>query len=159
MRKIASVALLAFICCFAVGAAEGTTITSPWMPVLGDFIQLLIEILTPILVTLGSWAAWRLAKKLGVDKNIAADALLRKYIKEAINYADAWAKKQSGVKTEEDKKAQAVKYVLELIKNSSIPAMTEERLMDMVEAQLEFDKKTLKFPELDEIEGPELINE
>lgn len=126
------------------GEVAAEAVTSPWMPVIGDVIQLLVQILQPFFVILASWAAWKLASKLGIEKNGAMDAMLRKYVKEAINWVDAWAESISNKEvTGEDKKAAAMRYLIKLIEDSPLPRIAEERLSAMIEAQLKYDEKVL----------------
>ena len=108
---------------------------------LRDVLRLLIEVLTPALLVLASWATWKLAARFGIEKNVATDAVLRSYIKEAINWADAWAAKQSEKPTGEQKMAEAVRYVLSLIDKYNLPKMAKEYLELKIEAQLSHDKK------------------
>ena len=156
--RLKSLALAAILGLLSVGLYAGEPVdVSPWMPVIGDLVQLAIQIATPIFVMFASWAAWKLAKKLGMEKNAAMDEMLRSYVKEAINWADAWAKKQSGKEPSgEDKKAEAIRYLLDLLSKSALPKIAEERLSALIEAQLAYDKKLL--PNAD-LKGTKVLSE
>jgi len=114
---------------------------SEWIPVVGELASIALQIFGPILVILISAVVWKLLGKIGVDKNMAMDALLRSYIKSAINYADSWADKQSEKPAGEDKMKMAIVHVLDLIDNSKLPKVTEEKLRKLIESQLSYNKK------------------
>jgi len=139
--RLLTVFLFVLGCGFAFGAEEAAS--SPWMPVVGEAVGLVIQVVGAALITLVSAAIWKLLGKLGIDKNASIDALLRTYVKQGINYADSWAEKQSkeSKPAGEQKMATAIKHILGLIANSKLPAIAEDKLEDMIEAQLTFDKK------------------
>lgn len=112
-----------------------------WMPLIGEVSALIIQIVGPILAVLVSAVVWKLLGKIGIDKNAAIDSLLITYVKKSVNYADSWAKAQSEKPAGEQKMAVALKHIIELIATSKLPAIAEEKLKEMIEAQLSFDKK------------------
>jgi hypothetical protein len=120
----------------ACGAEVVEEVVNPWMPIIGRVLDLAIDILSPILIMLASFAAWKLAGKFGIEKNIVADNALREYVLEGINWADQWAKEQIEKPTSDQKFNVAVEYILKLIKKSSLPKTTEDRLKAMIEAKL-----------------------
>lgn len=142
MKKIIVIALMIMMASMGIAADAIAPATNPWTPVVGDFLQMLIQILSPILVALASYAAWAIAKKFGVDKEDAINKMLQKFVEEGIHWADAWAKKQSEKPTGDAKKAEAVRYILDLVKGSSIPGLAEDKLKERIEAILEAKKKT-----------------
>jgi hypothetical protein len=115
--------------------------SSQWTPVLGETISMLIQVVGSALIILVSALVWKLLGKFGIEKNIAADVLLRSKIKEVINYSEAYAEKLANKPTGENKMATAVKYVIDAISKSKLPAMAEDKLKEMIEAQLAHDKK------------------
>jgi hypothetical protein len=131
----------------AEAAAEATKEGSAWTPVLGKFLTLLFEILTPVILALGSWAVWKLAAKFGMEKNKALDDKVRSLIKQGINYADKWAANMKDKPAGTDKKAQAVDFVLELLNKDGIKSYAKGTIEKMIEAQLGFDDKALPKPE------------
>lgn len=120
--------------------------SNPWMPVIGELTSLALQILGPVLAVLASAVVWKLLGKLGIDKNAAMDALIRTYVKQGINYADGWASKQSSKPLGDQKMTVAVKHILDLVANSKLPQMAEEKLVALVESQLAFDKKNIDLP-------------
>jgi len=143
-RIFAAIMMVAVTSCVVLGAdaaVADAVKTNPWAPVLGDFLQMLIQILTPIFVVLASWAAWAIAKKFGIEKNAAMDEMLKGYVQEGINWADAWAKTQSQKPTGDQKKAEAIRHILGLVGASPLPQIAEDRLKIMVEAFLVAENK------------------
>ena len=121
-------------------------VTKSWLPVLGEAANIVLTIVAPALTILVTALVWKLLAKFGIEKNVAVDLLMRKHIKQGINYADSWSVKQSEKPTGDLKLAEAIKHVLGLMGESKLPAMAEEKLKEMVEAQLTFDKKQAALP-------------
>lgn len=146
-RIVAVVAILMTGCALAEEAVVvKAAASSPWMPVVGELASLALQILGPVLVVLVSAAVWKLLGKLGIDKNAAMDALLRTYVKQGINYADGWASKQASKPMGDQKMAIAIKHILDLVANSQLPQIAEDKLKALVESQLTFDKKSADLP-------------
>ncbi len=125
----------------AFGAeAETAPLSSPWVPVAGQALTLLLEIAGVAIATLVSWALWRLGKKLGIEKNAALDAMVRSRVKQGINWADAWAKGLAEKPAGKDKKAEAVKFVLGLLAQEGIKTFAKSKIEKIIEAQLQRDK-------------------
>jgi len=122
--------------------AEGSEI-NPWMPVVGEAISLALQIIAPALTILVTALVWKLLGKFGVEKDIAIDGLIRTYIKQGINYADGWAEKQSEKPTGDEKMIVAIKHILGLVSDSKLPQIAEDKLKEMIESQLSFDKKNI----------------
>ena len=124
----------------AIGAEAAVESANAWQPVLSSIIEMVVEVLTPILVALASYAAWKIAGKAGVEKNIAADEALKGYIKEGIEWAEQWGVEQTkkmGTKPTSDQKyAIAVKHILDLVKKSPLPTIAEDRLKALIESKL-----------------------
>lgn len=161
MNKIMALVMALMVgCCYAIGAEEAAdvAVSNPWTPVIGEVANLIIQIVGPILVVLISAAVWKLLGKFGVEKNAAIDALLRTYIKQGINYADSWADKQVSKPTGDLKMAAAVKHILGLVSGSKLPKVAEEKLKEMIEAQLKFDKKNAALPNETEKPKEDVIN-
>ena len=147
-KMILIIMALMMSCCYVVGAEEVAEVTAsqPWMPVLGELASMVISVVGPALTILITALVWKLLGKLGVEKNIAIDLLMRKYVKQGINYADGWAKKQAGKPFGDQKLVIAVDHILGLVADSKLPKMAEDKLKEMIEAQLSFDKKTPEAP-------------
>lgn len=71
-------------------AAGGGKILPGWVD---ELAILAIQILGPILIMLAGWAAVKLAKKFGIEETAAADKLGRDRARQALLYAERWAKK------------------------------------------------------------------
>jgi len=144
-------------CCYVIGAEEVTEPVSngSWVPVMGEAVRLLVQVVGAGLIALISAIAWKLLGKFGIEKNVAMDSLLRTYIKQGINYADSWASTQSAKPIGDEKLAAAVKHIIELVANSTLTKVAEEKLKEMVEAQLAFDKKQANIPDT----APKVISE
>lgn len=112
-----------------------------WMPILGKFVGMLLEVLTPVLVALASLAAWKIASKFGMEKNAMLDAKLKSLVKHGINYADKWAANQAKKTPSSDKKAQAVNFIVDLLNKDGIKKFTQTHIEKLIEAQLGSDDK------------------
>ena len=146
MRKsMVFVMVFAMGCCFGAEEAADAA-SSSWMPVVGELASMIITIVGPALTIIITALVWKLLGKLGVEKNVAIDVLMRKYIKQGINYADSWAEKQAEKPVGEQKMATAIKHILGLVADSKLPQMAEDKLKDMIESQLSFDKKQAALP-------------
>jgi len=162
MKRIMAIVMALMVgFCYALGAEEAAEAvkSNPWMPVIGELASLVIQVIGPILVVLISAAVWKLLGKLGIEKNAAMDSLLRTYVKQGINYADSWADSQAAKPAGEQKMAAAIKHILGLVSDSKLPKVAEEKLKEMVEAQLKFDKKNAALPNETEKPKEEVINE
>ena len=156
MKRIIIVSVSLIFMCFCVAGAEEAVATSnSWMPVIGELAGMVLAIVGPALTIVLTAVAWKLLSKFGVERNVAIDALMRTYIKQGINYADSWAGKQQNKPVGNEKMVTAIQYVLKLVANSKLPTVAEDKLKEMVEAQLSFDKKQDTTPEV----KPAVINE
>jgi len=120
--------------------AEKTSKLDGWMPMIGQLSSLLITILTPVLLILGVWLAKCLAGKLKVDLTAAQQTVVTGIVKKGVNWADAWAVKQDEKPSGEAKMQVAVKFILDQLKDSDLPAVAEGKLKEWVEGQLVRDK-------------------
>jgi len=141
-KMILMVMALMMSCCYVIGAEEvaKVAVSQPWMPVLGELASVIISVVGPALTILITALVWKLLGKLGVEKNIAIDLLMRKYVKQGINYADSWANKQAAKPLGDQKMIAAMDHIIGLIAESKLPKMAEDKLKEMIEAQLFFDK-------------------
>ena len=113
-----------------------------YLPIVAKLGVLAIEILTPVLMLLGSFAAYKLAGKFGIELGAAERTIVKGYIKQAINATDKWAKNQAEKPTSKDKLAKAVDYANTFIATSGLKKKGSDYLAGMVEAQLGGDDKT-----------------
>jgi hypothetical protein len=125
---------------------EEVEAVNPLSGAIGEIAQIVIDIVGPILIMLVSWAVWKLAGKFGLEKNVKADELLRRYVQEGIDWADSWAKKQTEKPTGEAKYAEAVKYIVKMVGESEMPNIAEAKLKELVEAYLEKKNAELAAP-------------
>ncbi len=123
--------------CVAAESTAEVISTNPIAGIVGEVAQIVIDVVGPILIMLASWAVWKLAGKFGIEKNAQTDELLRKYVQEGIDWADAWAKTQANKPSGEAKYAEAVKYVVKMVGQSEIPNVAESKLKELIEAYLE----------------------
>jgi len=153
MKRI--MALVTMMMCFSsvLFAAD----VSPWVGVGGEVLVMAIQVLAPVILAFISWAAWKLVGKLGIEKNVAFDIMLRSYVKDGINWADSWANEQANKPSSEDKYAEAASHVLGLLKASSLPALAEDKLKKLIESQLTSDKKAGMHES--RLDTPEVISE
>lgn len=70
--------------------AGGGKVLPGWVD---ELAILAIQILGPILIMVAGWAAVKLAKKLGIEETAAIDKLARDRARQALLYAERWAKK------------------------------------------------------------------
>jgi len=120
---------------------ETTSGIQAWMPVIGDILVFIIEIISPILVIFAIFLARKLSKKLGIEETAVIDGLVRKIVREAVNHADAWAKAQRAKPVPEDKMIEAVRYGMDVLKAAGVKDLAKERLQALIEAQLSYDRK------------------
>lgn len=130
----------------AVAESAAPVDEGSWAPVIGKALGLLLEILTPILVALASWAAWKLAAKFGMEKNAMLDAKLKSLVKMGINYADKWAANMAKKPPSSDKKAQAVNFIIDILNKEGIKKFTQSQIEKLIESQLGSDDKLLPKP-------------
>ena len=156
MKNKSSLVVLVLAFVGVAGAAVAGTVESSaplaeaagsWMPILGKVTSLLLEVLTPILVAVASWAAWKIASKFGMEKNAILDSKLKSFVKYGVNYADKWAKGQSKKPTSSDKKAQAVNFIVDMLNKEGIKKYAQTQIEKLIEAQLGSDYKLLSTTE------------
>ena len=110
-----------------------------WAPVVAKLGSLIIELVSPLILMLATWAVWKLASKLGIEKNAVIDAQVRSYVKQAINYADAWAKSQAVRPSSRTKMLMAIDFVNESMATAGLKQKAANYLEKVIEAQLEWD--------------------
>lgn len=136
MGKMIAIFAMLFVCCGAYGEEIVQQVNNPWTPVLGELVLIILQIVSPVIILLVSWAIWKVASKFGIEKDAIIDDIIRKYVQEGINWAEVWAKTQAQKPTSEQKYAEAVKHIVGLIKSSGIPGISAERLKILIETQL-----------------------
>jgi len=104
-----------------------------------DLIELAIKVFTPVILLLATILTAKLLKKFGIEEKATLNALIISYVKQGINYADAWAKKQVTKPYGEEKMDIAIKHILENINDSKLPNIASEKLKELIEAQLSKD--------------------
>ena len=109
----------------------------------GQISQLAIEILGPALVALAIWALHKVSKKFGIEASASLEKRVRSLVRSAINHADAWAKTMAEKPAGSDKKAAAVKFVIAALAKTGVKDFAKTKIEELVEAQLEFDKKVM----------------
>ena len=77
-------------------AAGGGKVLPGWVD---ELALLAIKILGPLLIMLAGWVAVKLAKKLGVEETAALDKLAQDRARQALLYAERWAKKADHAET------------------------------------------------------------
>lgn len=144
MKKFMVIMVVLMAACSFAGAEEAAVAASgSWAPVIGEAVSVAIGIVGSALTVLVTALVWKLLGKFGIEKNVAINALMTTYIKQGINYADSWADTQKDKPAGDKKMVAAIKHILGLVGNSKLPKIAEEKLKDMVEAQLARDKKVL----------------
>ena len=109
------------------------------VPVLASIGLALVEVLTPVLMVLASWAAYKLAQKFGIDLGTTERAIVKGYVKQAINATEQWAEKQKDKPTSREKMVKAVDYANSFLKESGVKAKGAEYLEGLIESQLKWD--------------------
>lgn len=122
----------------AAEAAE--TAETSWLGVLSPIISMVVKIVTPILLILGAWAAKRLGTKLGLELTAKQLQLVDKTIKHGINWVEAWAAKKEQKPSSDEKLKTCVNWVAGQLAASGLPKIAEEKLIELIEAQLKYDK-------------------
>jgi len=115
--------------------------TGDWSATIGKIGVLLIQVLGPVLIVLVSYAAAKLAKKLGVEYSSTIDTQIRSLAKMGINYADAWAKNAASKPASKEKMQVAVNFVVDSLSSMGIKNYAASQVEKFVEAQLNWDKK------------------
>jgi len=116
---------------------------------IGTILHIVLQIFAPVIIILASWLLWKLAGKIGIEKSIALDDLMREKIKVGIDFADAWALSMSEKPSAKSKLITSIVKVYELLDEAGIPAIAREKLVTLIEAQLVRDKKEgeeVKYP-------------
>jgi len=116
-------------------------ISSGWSHVIGEYSEMLINILGPVFLLLLTFLITKIKEKFGVEVAAITDSLLTSAVKKAINHADAWAAKEAG-KPSGDKKMQvALDFLVPYIKKYNLPTIAKDKLIELIEGQLKRDKK------------------
>ena len=107
-----------------------------WEKIIGEvslvalqIIAALVAIVVPVL----------LSKLLGYFKlksNAELEALLTTVVKKAINYAEAWAKKQAAKPAGEEKLQIAIAFVIKIAQEYKLPKIAEAKIIELIEGQL-----------------------
>lgn len=98
-----------------------------------------LQIFTPALMALGSYAAYKLAKKFGIDLGAAEKAMVEEYIEKAIEAVEKWAKskaKAGDKPSSEDKLAKAIDYATTFLATSGLKKKGTDYITALVEAKL-----------------------
>ncbi len=94
--------------------AEAATDPGLWVSI----VDLAVQILTPILLVVGSWAAVKLAKKFNMEALVADNELARETVRAGIGYAERrakkWAADNDAKATGPQKLSWAVKHVAKI---------------------------------------------
>ncbi|MBW2710101.1 MAG: hypothetical protein JRD04_12745 [Deltaproteobacteria bacterium] len=143
MRKIWNAIVMGILfvslCSLGVCAEEVTKSIvegSGWTHTIGEVVGMLLTIVSGLAAVGVPILLMRIWKKLGLESNATINSLIISAIKQGINYADAWAIAQ-GAKPAGDKKIQiAINYILGKLKQYKIPQIAEEKIREMIEAQL-----------------------
>jgi len=112
------------------------------VPILAKLGVLAIDILGPLLVAVVSWAAWKVAKKFGVDLGAKEQEIVKGYTKQAINATERWARNHAEFPTSKEKLAKAVDYVNTFMTSSGLKVKSADYIAGLIEAQLEWDEKS-----------------
>ena len=111
-----------------------------WSNVAGSALKLLLPLLSLLAVLLGVPYVLKLLKKAGLENTKLAEDILTKLVKMAINWVEGWASSLEKKPSSADKKAAAVKFVLDMAASSGVVGLAEDRISKMVEGQLARDK-------------------
>lgn len=101
---------------------------------------LLLEILQPVLAALVSLAAYKLAKRFGIQATNEQVDYVEKLANEAIDYAERWAKNKvkAGEKPSGDQKLiKAVDFINLALVNTGMKKKATDYLVGLIESQLE----------------------
>lgn len=120
--------------------AADAAVAGKMMPVWVDELAILaIQVLGPILIALAGWAAVKLGKKFGIEETAALDKLGRDRARQALLYAERWAKK-AGLETAPDGPSKAEKAIDRLIKiegHLNVGEMLRKELSRRIHTELE----------------------
>ena len=131
--------VLSFGCCCAADSAASQD--AGWTPVFAKAGVMLIDVITPLLYALATWAVYKLGKKFGVDASVVSETQIKSIVKNGINYADRWAKTASEKPTSQDKMMKAIDFINTAMVEAGFKKRASEYISKLVEAQLEWDKK------------------
>jgi len=142
MRK-SSLLFLLFAFSASAFCAEATEVAAAdgWDQVIGVYSQIALEILSPIVMLLIVWVGTKIKSKLGAEAAVFTEQLLTTIVKKAINYADAWAKTQSGKPKGAEKLQTALDFLAVLLKQYDVPEIAKDKLIALIEAQLSRNSK------------------
>lgn len=107
-----------------------------WTNVAGEAMQLLLPLISLLVVGLGIPWVLKLLKKVGLENAKLSEEILVKLVKIGINWVESWAKGAAGKPDSANKKAAAVKFVLEAAAKAGLGKVAEEKVGQMIEAQL-----------------------
>lgn len=102
-----------------------------------ELLLLAIKVLGATVIALAGWAATKLAKKLGVEHTAAFEERARAVAREALNYADRWARQQDDKPDSQAKMTKAIEYAL------TLPDLhlLGNNLAKLIESELEAESK------------------
>jgi len=102
---------------------------------------LAVEILKPALMALVTYAAYKLAKKFGIELGATEKAMVEEYVEKAIDAVEKWAKNKAEADGEapskEDKLAKAVDYLNTFLATSGLKKKSSDYLAGLIEAKLQ----------------------
>lgn len=104
---------------------------------LDELVLLAIKLLGATLIALAGWAATRLATKLGIEHTATFEKRARAAAREALNYADRWARQQADKPDSNAKMMKALEYALTLPHLD----LLGEHLAKLIESELEAESK------------------
>lgn len=145
MKKYAVIlwALVVSGALYAADAAMPTTVDVPtktdWIAAVSRIAIDLLPILGVVLAALATWAVHKLAAKLHLDKVAGAEELLQSAVGKGVQFAEAWAAKQSQKPVGNEKLEMALKTVEAIVGTPMVQQAGREKLVALVEATLQQD--------------------
>jgi len=145
---VANATILAQEAAEAVAAAPDAGVA----PVIASIGLVLVNILTPVLMVLASWAAYKLAKKFGIELGSVEKKIVEGYVRQAINATEKWAQKQADQPTSREKLVKAIATANAFLKESGLKQKGAEYLEGLVESALEEKETEMVVGEPDDLE-------
>jgi hypothetical protein len=140
MKRIFVLALF-FVSITSLAIAADDVAVAGYSVIAAQIGAIIIEILKPIACLLGTWAVYKLAKKLGLDISAVEKELIQTAIKNGINYVENWTTQQSTKPTSEVKLQKCIEFVNMILTQAGFKQKASDYLASLIEAQLQWDKQ------------------
>ena len=114
---------------------------SGWSHSIGEAVSMLLTIVTGVVAVLVPLLMRKIMGLIGLKSSAEINAMVQELIDRGIAKAELWAKAQEQKPAGKEKMQIAVNFILDLLKEYKVPAIAQEKLIDLIEEKLQKDEK------------------